>query len=200
MWADEPIYTNTSPRLTMGQAAVTPPPGAFLQATREGEAALVAAVMEAVGDARSIADLFAGCGTFSLPLASQAAVHAVEGDAALLQALEHATRHATGLRPVTTERRDLFRRPLDAEALAKFDAIVIDPPRAGAEAQTQALAEAQVPVIAAVSCNPTTFARDAAMLIQAGYRLNWVQPIDQFRWSTHVELAARFALPHLKGE
>lgn len=199
-WGEEPVYADALPTLHFGAARVAPPPGAFLQATAEGEAALVAAVGEAIRGARSIVDLFAGCGTFALPLARGAAVHAVEGDADLLTALDLGARHAPGLRPVTTEARDLFRNPLGAEDLARFEAVVIDPPRAGAEAQTARLAEARVPRIAMVSCNPVTFARDAALLIAAGYRLNWVQPVDQFRWSPHVELAASLSLPHLTGQ
>lgn len=198
-WGDEPVYADATPVLRFGPVAVAPPPGAFLQATPEGEAALRAAVAEALEGAGRIADLFAGCGTFALPLAARAPVHAVEGDADLTGALIQAARHAQGLRPVTAETRDLFRRPLLAEDLARFDGVVIDPPRAGAEAQTRALAKAQVPRIAMVSCNPVTFARDAALLMQAGYRLNWVQPVDQFRWSPHVELAASLSLPHLSA-
>jgi len=196
-WDGEQVYEETPPRLSFGDVALSPPPGAFLQATVEGETALRAAVAEAIGDATRIADLFSGCGTFALPLARNAAVHAVEGEAGLLDALTHAARRTPGLRPVTTETRDLFRRPVLADELTPFGAVVIDPPRAGAEAQTRALAEAQVPRIAMVSCNPVTFARDAALLTQAGYRLNWVQPVDQFRWSPHVELAASLSLPHL---
>jgi 23S rRNA (uracil1939-C5)-methyltransferase len=198
-WEDEPVFADAPPVQRFGAASVTPPPGAFLQATAEGEAALLAAVSEATEGAARIADLFAGCGTFALPLASAAHVHAVEGGAALLATLDAGARHAPGLNPVTTEARDLFRRPLAREELSRFDAVVIDPPRAGAEAQTRALAEAQVPRIAAVSCNPVTFARDAALLVAAGYRLNWVQPVDQFRWSPHVELAASLSLPHIDG-
>ena len=200
VWDGELVYTESAPMLRMGAARVTPPPGAFLQATREGEAALRAAVAEAVGDATVLADLFAGCGTFALPLAGGAAVHAVEGDAELLSALDLAARHAPGLRPVTTKARDLFRAPLTADALTRFQAVVIDPPRAGAAAQMAQVAAARVPRIAMVSCNPVTFARDVAVLTDAGYRLNWVQPVDQFRWSPHVELAAAVSLPHLTGE
>ncbi len=196
-WEDEPIFAATPPVVRFGNAAVTPPPGAFLQATAHGEAALLWAVEEAVGDATRIADLFAGCGTFALPMARRATVHAVEGEAALLAALDAGARHAQGLKPVKTETRDLFRRPMMATELSAYDAVVIDPPRAGAEAQTRALAEARVPAIAAVSCNPVTFARDAAILTHAGYRLNWVQPVDQFLWSTHVELAASLTLAHI---
>jgi 23S rRNA (uracil1939-C5)-methyltransferase len=198
-WEDEPIFAAMPPVVRFGSAAVTPPPGAFLQATSHGEKALLSAVREATDGATRIADLFSGCGTFALPLASAAAVHAVEGDAALLAALDKGARHAEKLKTVTTEVRDLFRRPMLASELAGFDAVVIDPPRAGAEAQTRALAEARVPRIAAVSCNPVTFARDAAILVQAGYRPDWVQPVDQFRWSTHVELAASFGLAHIHG-
>lgn len=199
-WGDEPVYAETAPIIRLGPARVQPPPGAFLQATPEGEAALLAAVTEALGDATRIADLFAGCGTFALPLACRAAVHAVEGEAALLAALDHGARHAMGLRPVTTECRDLFRNPIIAEDLRRFDGVVIDPPRAGAEAQSRALADAKVPRIAMVSCNPVTFARDAALLIAGGYRLNWVQPVDQFRWTPHIELAASLSLPHVSRD
>ncbi|MFD1913593.1 class I SAM-dependent RNA methyltransferase [Halodurantibacterium flavum] len=196
-WDDEVIALRQPPAQGMGKALVVPPPGAFLQATAEGEAALLAAVRDAVGEARRIADLFAGCGTFALPLAERAEIHAVEGGAAMTGALEQGWRQAQGLRRVTTEARDLFRRPLSGAELTGFDAVVIDPPRAGAEAQMAALAQGDVPVIAAVSCNPVTFARDARLLIDGGYRLEWVQVVDQFRWSPHVELAARFAKGHI---
>ena len=158
---------------------------------------MLAAVRDAVGDARRIADLFAGCGTFTLPLAEGAEVHAVEGAAPMLAALDHGWRGAAGLKRVTTEARDLFRRPLLPDELARVDAVVIDPPRAGAEAQVAELAHAAVPVIAYVSCNPVTFARDARTLVAAGYRLDWVQVVDQFRWSAHVELVARFSRAHI---
>lgn len=199
-WDDEIVYADATPVLHFGATAVTPPPGAFLQATEAGEDALVAAVTDTTAGARRIVDLFAGCGTFALPLAERAPVLAVEGARDLTDALDHAVRHAKGLKPVTTQTRDLFRRPLDTGELSGFDAAVIDPPRAGAEAQTAMLAAARVPRIAMVSCNPVTFARDAAMLIGAGYRLNWVQPVDQFRWSPHVELAAGLSLPHVTDE
>ncbi len=194
-WDGETIALRTAPMQRFGAVLVSPPPGAFLQATAEGEAALLDAVREAVGTARRIADLFAGTGTFSLPIAEHADVHAVEADPAMLAALDKGWRQTPGLHRVTTEARDLFRRPLEPDELNGFDAVIIDPPRAGAEAQTAALARARVPVIAAISCNPVTFARDARLLVQAGYVLDWVQPIDQFRWSSHVELAARFHLP-----
>ncbi len=191
-WDDEPVAVVRPPLQRMGAARVAPPPGAFLQATPQGEAALIASVREAVGDARRLADLFAGCGTFALPLADTAEVHAVEAAEPMLAALDAGWRTAPGLRRVSTERRDLFARPLLPAELSRFDAVVIDPPRAGAEAQARALAASSVARIAAVSCEPASFARDAAILVAGGYRLDWVQPVDQFRWSGHVELAARF--------
>ena len=118
----------------------------------------------------------------------------------MIAALDRGLRLATGLKPLTTETRDLFRRPLLADELARFDAVLIDPPRAGAEAQTREIAKAQVPRVAMVSCNPVTFARDAKTLTEAGYRLNWVQVVDQFRWSPHVELAASLTLPHIEAK
>ncbi|MEZ5777253.1 MAG: class I SAM-dependent RNA methyltransferase [Paracoccaceae bacterium] len=194
-WAGETVVTRRPALQRFGIAHVMPPGGAFLQATAEGEAALLGAVRDAVGDARRIADLFAGVGTFSLPLASHATVHAVEGSAEMLAALDAGWRQTQGLQGVTTEVRDLFRRPLMPDELKRFDAVVIDPPRAGAEAQARELADATVPVVASVSCNPVTFARDARILTSAGYVLDWVQVVDQFRWSPHVELVARLCRP-----
>ena len=196
-WEDEVVVTRRTPFQTFGTVQVTPPPGAFLQATKDGEAQLTKAVCDITYGAGRVVDLFAGCGTFSLPLAQDAEVHAVEGDRAMMQALDKGWRHASGLKRVTTETRDLFRNPLIAEDLAGFDAVVIDPPRAGAEAQTGHLATAQIPRIAFVSCNPVTFARDAKTLITAGYCLDWVQVVDQFRWSAHVELVGSFRLAHI---
>ncbi|MDQ2090400.1 class I SAM-dependent RNA methyltransferase [Marimonas arenosa] len=193
-WNGEIIATRRPPQHRFGKAFVTPPPGAFLQATQSGEEALLKAVCEIVQDAARIIDLFAGCGTFSLPLAEIAEIHAVEGDKAMTAALDHGWRHAQGLRKVTTEARDLFRRPLMADEIDRFDACVIDPPRAGAEAQVTELGRSGTRRIAYVSCNPVTFARDARHLVAAGYALDWVQPVDQFRWSTHIELVARFTL------
>lgn len=188
----EVVALAAAPFHQIGRAQVTPPPGAFLQATIEAEAAMQAATREIAKGALRVVDLFAGCGTFTLPLAEAAEVHAVEGDAAMLAALDAGWRHATGLKRVTHEVRDLFRRPLLPEELARFDVAVIDPPHARAEAQTDALAQSRVGRIAALSCNPVTFARDAKRLVQGGYRLEWVQLIDQFRFSPHVELAALF--------
>jgi 23S rRNA (uracil1939-C5)-methyltransferase len=155
----------------------------------DGEVALVAAVKEAVGDAAEAADLFAGLGTFTFALPGK--VHAVEGARDAILALQQAANR--GLRPVTVEHRDLFRRPIPAADLARFDAVVIDPPRAGAKEQIEELAASRVPIIASISCNPATFARDARILIGGGYQLDWIKPVGQFRWSNHVELAARFS-------
>ena len=192
-WDGETVALRDRPALTMGSATVVPPAGAFLQATAEGEAALLAAVRQALGPQKRIVDLFSGVGTFTLPLAQTMEVHAVEGETAMTKALDLAARNTPNLHRISTETRDLFRRPLEPDELGGFSGAVIDPPRAGAEAQTDRLARSKVPVIAAVSCNPVTFARDAKALVAAGYRLDWVQVIDQFRWSTHVELVARFS-------
>lgn len=193
-WEDEVVALRAAPMQRFGKALVAPPPGAFLQATAEGEAALLTAVREAVGNASRITDLFAGAGTFTLPLADQADIHALEGDAAMIAALDKGWRQAGGLHRVTAETRDLFRRPVEPDEFKGVQAVVIDPPRAGAEAQVATLARSKVPVIAMVSCNPVTFARDARVLVAAGYRIDWVQVVDQFRWSAHVELVARFSL------
>lgn len=166
-------------------------PGAFLQATREGEAALVAGVKDAVGSAPIVADLFAGLGTFSLALAERAKVYAGEAAREPILALKAAASRAG--RPVFAEHRDLYRRPLAPAELDRFSAVVIDPPRAGAREQAAAIAASKVPVVAYISCNPSSFARDVKMMCENGYRLDWVQPVGQFRWSTHVELVARLS-------
>ena len=192
-WEGEQVALVAPPAQRFGSALVSPPPGAFLQATAEGEAALLAAVRGAVGEAHRVVDLFSGSGTFSLPLAESAEVHAVETAPEMLVALDRGWRNASGLKRVTTEARDLFRRPLLPDELARYDAIVIDPPRAGAEAQVAEIAKSSVRRIAAVSCNPVTFARDARLLLAGGYRLDGLRVVDQFRWSTHIELAAQFS-------
>lgn len=196
-WDSEIVAQAAPPTQPFGRAHVAPPPGAFLQATPQGEAALLAAVRDAVGDARRVVDLFAGSGTFSLPLAETAEVLAVESEAPMLAALDAGWRQAPQLKRVTTHTRDLFRRPMLPAEFKGYDAVVIDPPRAGAEAQVMQLAQSDVPIIAALSCNPVTFARDAKILIDGGYVLNWVQVVDQFRWSPHVELAAQFTKAHM---
>jgi 23S rRNA (uracil1939-C5)-methyltransferase len=147
-------------------------------------------VQEAVGDARRVVDLFSGSGTFSLPLAATATIHAVESDEAALAALAKAARRATGLKPVTTETRDLFRRPLTGDELKRFDAAVIDPPRAGAEAQSRQLAGSGLKRVAMVSCNAGTFARDLKLMLDGGWRVKRITPIDQFLWSPHIEVVA----------
>jgi 23S rRNA (uracil1939-C5)-methyltransferase len=196
-WDGEVIGLREAPVQSFGAAKVVPPPGAFLQATEHGQRALTQAVQEAVGDGARGVDLFAGCGTFTLPLAETAEMHAVEGVAAMTEALDKGWRMAKGLKRVTTEARDLFRRPLLPDELKAFDFAVLDPPRAGAEAQVRELIEAQVGYVAYVSCNPVSFARDAKVLVDAGYDLDWIQVVDQFRWSSHVELAARFVAAHI---
>jgi 23S rRNA (uracil1939-C5)-methyltransferase len=194
-WEGEVVAQRAEPQIALSNARVGLPPGAFLQATESGEAALLALVKAALGPQKRLADLFCGLGTFALPLAAEAEVLACEGDAALTGALDRAARATPGLRRITVETRDLFRRPLEAEELKGLTGVVIDPPRAGAEAQAERLAASAVPVIAMVSCNPVTFARDARILTAGGYRLDWVRVVDQFRWSVHVELVARFTKP-----
>ena len=179
LWEPEPVT------VTLAGVAVSLPHGAFLQATADGEAALVAAVREAVGEARAIADLFAGLGTFALALEGR--VYAAEAAREAVLALKAAGRD------LFVEHRDLYRRPLEAAELDCFEAVVLDPPRAGAKEQVARLAASAVPRIAYVSCNPATFARDAKMLEGGGYRLSWVKPVGQFRWSTHVELVGAFS-------
>jgi 23S rRNA (uracil1939-C5)-methyltransferase len=182
-WEPEPVT------ITLGGVPVPLPHGAFLQATREGEAALLAVVREGVGTAGTIADLFAGLGTFALALSGK--VYAAEAARDALLSLKAAA--ARTQRPVFADHRDLFRRPLTTTECDRFDALVIDPPRAGAREQVLQLAGAKTPSLVYVSCNPSSFARDAEILCQGGYRLDWIQPVGQFRWSTHVELAAKFS-------
>ncbi|HKY17389.1 MAG TPA: RsmD family RNA methyltransferase [Rhizomicrobium sp.] len=187
----ETVFETAQPVVSLSGVKVVLPPDPFLQATREGEASLQAFVLQMVGKAKRVADLFAGCGTFALPLARQARVHAVEQDAPALAALASAAK-SPGLKPITTEARDLFKLPLTPSELNVYDVVVLDPPRAGAEAQAKALAKSKVPVIAYVSCDAVSFARDAALLIAGGYKIGPVTPIDQFLWSPHIELAAGF--------
>jgi len=189
----EGLIARRAPRLTIGAASVAPPPGAFLQATEAGERVLAQLVGAGVGEARRVADLFAGTGAFALRLAAKAPVHAVEMDAPALDALVRAARATPVLRPISNEARDLFRRPLAGAELDRFDAVVFDPPRAGAPAQAEALAASNVPCIVAVSCSPASFARDAGLLLAGGYGLDRVTPVDQFRHSPHVELVATFS-------
>lgn len=187
----ELVARRAAPTVRMGRAAVELPPGAFLQATAEGEATLARLVASHVGEAKWIADLFAGIGPFALRLAERARITAADTDDAAIAALRQGAK-TPGLKPIEAERRDLFRRPFLASELARIDAVVFDPPRQGAEAQARELAASKVPVIVAVSCHAATFARDAKILVAGGYRLTAVTPVDQFRYAAHVEIAARF--------
>lgn len=186
----EIVIEPRKPQLDMAGVAVSPPPGAFTQATAAAEEAMVRLTMDHVGKAKRVADLFAGIGTFALRLARTAHVHAVESEEKAIRALDHAARNTQGLKPVSVERRDLFRRPLMTSELKTFDAVVFDPPRAGAEEQCRELARSAVKKVVAVSCNPLTLARDLSILTAAGYRVTSVTPIDQFLWTAHVEVVA----------
>jgi 23S rRNA (uracil1939-C5)-methyltransferase len=186
----ESIGLVAAPEIELSGVAVKLPPGAFLQASGEAEAVMAGLVREGVSDARRIADLFAGLGTFTFALARQAAVDAFEADEAALEALAEAWGKAQGVKPVKTFRRDLFRAPLSAKELHAYDAVVFDPPRAGAAAQAAMLAKSDVARLVAVSCNPGTLARDLRILVDGGYRIARVAPIDQFLFSPHVETVA----------
>jgi 23S rRNA (uracil1939-C5)-methyltransferase len=188
--ASEILVEPHKPLVEFGGVQVVLPPGSFMQATVRAENAMAELVVGHIGKAKRVSDLFAGCGTFSLRLARSAAVHAVEFEAPALAALDYAARHAQGLKPVSVERRDLYRRPLQPLEMKYTDALVFDPPRAGAEAQCHEIAKSKVARIAAVSCNPVTLARDLEILIAGGYKLKSVVPIDQFLWSSHVEAVA----------
>ncbi|ACG77762.1 RNA methyltransferase, TrmA family [Phenylobacterium zucineum HLK1] len=190
--AGEVAYMARSPQVRLGPAVVSLPPGAFLQATRDAEAAMAEFVAGAAAGASRIADLYCGVGTFTFRLAEVAPVHAADFAAEAVQALTAALAGAPGLKGVTAEARDLVRRPVLAEELKKTDVAVFDPPRAGAAEQTAELARSQVARVIGVSCNPATFARDARTLIDAGFRLERVLPVDQFLWSPHIELVGVF--------
>jgi 23S rRNA (uracil1939-C5)-methyltransferase len=188
----ELVLMRQAPGVTMGKARVILPPGSFLQATVAGEETLAALVAKHGGRAKHIADLFCGVGPFALRLAEKSRISAYDSDAGAIAALQKAIASTAGLKPIKAETRDLFRRPLVAEELRDFDAIVFDPPRQGAQAQAERLAGSKVPVVIAVSCNVATFARDARILIDGGYKIEGVTPVDQFRHTPHVELVARF--------
>jgi len=187
----ELVLLRSAPTVKMGVATVTLPPGSFLQATVAGEETLAGLAAEHCGRAKLIADLFCGVGPFALRLAVRARIAAFDSDAAAIASLSKAA-HAPGLKPIKAEARDLFRRPLVPQELREFDCVLFDPPRQGAQAQAEKLAASKVPVVVAVSCNPATFARDARLLVDGGYRLEAVTPVDQFRHTPHVELVARF--------
>lgn len=187
----ELVAQRAAPTIRIGRASLHLPPGAFLQATVEGEAALARHVVAHLGAAKTAADLFCGIGPFALRIAEFARVIAVDSDEDAIAALAKGAR-TPGLRPIEAKARDLFRRPLVAPELRGMDAVAFDPPRQGAQAQARELAKSAVPLIVAVSCNAATFARDAKILVEGGYRLTNVTPIDQFRYSPHVEIVARF--------
>lgn len=193
VWNGALAFESAAPVVRFGNAVVILPPDAFLQPTGAGETVLRRYVLQAMAGARAIADLFAGCGTFALPLAAQARVHAVEKDAAMLGALLAAAKATSGLKPVTGARRDLFKVPLNVVELGRYDAVTLDPPRAGAQAQVMQLAKSDVARIAYVSCDAGSFARDARILVGGGYKMGTVIPVDQFLWSEHIELVAAFA-------
>ena len=189
----ELVAQRATPAVTIGKARVALPPGSFLQATATGEQTLAQLVSGHVDKAKTVADLFCGLGPFALRLAERARVAAFDADAASVAALNAAAAATSGLKPVDAEARDLFRRPLVPPELKRFDAVVFDPPRQGAEAQARELAKSAVPVVIAVSCNPATFARDVRILVDGGYRLTAVTPVDQFRYSAHVEIVTRLS-------
>jgi 23S rRNA (uracil1939-C5)-methyltransferase len=188
----ELVAQRSQPTLKVGRATVPLPPGAFLQATAEGETTLARLVIAHAGAAKNIADLFCGVGPFALRLAERARVTAADNDQSAVDALKRAVANTSGLKPVEAVSRDLFRRPYVATELKAFDAVVFDPPRQGAEAQARELAKSNVPTVVAVSCEANTFARDAKLLVGGGYKLAGVTPVDQFRYSYHVEIVAKF--------
>jgi 23S rRNA (uracil1939-C5)-methyltransferase len=188
----EPLITRRAPELIMGRARVSPPPGAFLQPTAEGEEVLARLTLEALAGSERVADLFSGIGTFALRLADQAETFAVEGDEAMLAALKLAADRAAVPKGVTILRRDLLRNPLSALEMKRFDGVAFDPPRSGARLQAEQIAKSKARKVAAVSCDPATFARDAKVLLDEGFDLVKVTPVDQFRWSPHIEIVGAF--------
>jgi 23S rRNA (uracil1939-C5)-methyltransferase len=190
----ELVLMRTPPTITIGAAQLTLPPGSFLQATVAGEETLAELVSGHCKRAKHVADLFCGVGPFALRLAAKSRVSAFDSDAGAIAALQKAATSTSGLKPIKAEARDLFRRPLMPQELHEYDAVVFDPPRQGAQAQALQLAASKIPVVVAVSCNVATFARDARILIDGGYRIEGVTPVDQFRHTPHVELVARFVL------
>jgi 23S rRNA (uracil1939-C5)-methyltransferase len=187
---DEILIEAHKPVLDLSGVSVSPPPGAFVQASQEAQTVMTELVAQHLAGCKKSADLFSGCGAFALRLAAASSVHAVESDAGAVAALDRAARHHKGLKPVTVERRDLYRRPMQPAELKGFAGAVFDPPRAGAEAQSAELAKSGIGKIAAVSCNPATLARDLRTLLDGGFRIKSITPIDQFLWSAHVEAVA----------
>lgn len=190
--AGEILYQARQPVVRFGRAVVALPPGSFLQAVEAAETEMARLCVEAVDGASRVADLFCGAGAFTFPLAERSSVLAADAAEPAVMALKAATGSAPGLKSITAEARDLFRRPFSTSDLKGVEAVVFDPPRAGAEAQAREIALSGASVVAGVSCNPTTFARDARILADAGFRLEHVTPVDQFLWSAHVELVGVF--------
>jgi 23S rRNA (uracil1939-C5)-methyltransferase len=195
----EAVIERRPPRVKFGEALVKLPPGGFLQATEAGETWLAEFAEQALADSKRVADLFCGAGAFALRLARRREIFAADADAAAIAALARAAGTTPGLRKVVAETRDLFHRPLRLDELGAFDAALIDPPRAGALEQSRALAASALPVVASISCNAATFARDARILVDGGFRIGAVTPLDQFRFSPHVEIAAVFRRPPRKA-
>jgi 23S rRNA (uracil1939-C5)-methyltransferase len=194
----ELVIERRAPHVAFGRALATPPPGGFLQATKAGERALAEGARDALKDARRVADLFCGAGAFALRLAETHEIFAADADAAAIAALRRAAAQTRGLRALEAETRDLFQRPLGAAELDAFDGVLFDPPRVGAEAQARALAASRTPVVVAISCSPESFARDARILVEGGYAVGEATPLDQFRFSPHVEILATFRRPPAK--
>ena len=186
----ETLLERRAPQLRMGPAQVSPPAGGFVQADESAENAMAEMVLTAVGDAKKVIDLFCGSGTFALRLARKAQVWALEGDEAAIKALERGWRFGTQLKGIKMERRDLFRRPVLAAEMKKFNALVFDPPRIGAKDQAEEIAKSKIPLVVAVSCNPGTLARDLRILVDGGYKIESITPVDQFVFSAHVECVA----------
>ena len=187
------VATRAMPVVSIGKTLVQVPPGSFLQATKAGEEALSTLVMNSLDKAKSVADLFCGVGPFALRIAEKAKITAIDSDKPAIASLAQAARLTTGIKPLKAEVRDLMREPVVANELKDFDAVVFDPPRAGAEAQARQLAKSTVKIVAAVSCDPASFARDAEILISGGYRLKSLTAVDQFKWTSHVEIVAAFS-------
>ena len=186
------VATRAMPVVSIGKALVQVPPGSFLQATKAGEEALATLVMNSLDKAKSVADLFCGVGPFALRIAERAKVTAIDSDKSAIGSLAQAVRLASGIKPLKPEVRDLMREPLVANELKDFDAVVFDPPRTGAEAQARQLAKSNVKTVVAVSCDPASFARDAEILVSGGYKLKSLIAVDQFKWTSHVEIVAAF--------
>ncbi len=188
----DPVYEALAPYLIFGNSEVALPPGVFIQAMAESERAMADLITASIGKVKTVADLFAGVGAFSFPIAKCSKVLAVDSDKTAIAALAAGVKKATAIKPITTLLRDLYREPLSALELNGHDAVVFDPPRAGAEAQSKMLSKSKVKTVVAVSCNPATLARDARVLIDGGYKLETVTPVDQFVYSPHIEAVAVF--------